>query len=560
MLFKLGRGYLRSKPAVLRGINLYLGLFIRAGVLMSVLSPTVRAADLPVPCGGGACAAGGGPSVWVSAGNVQAPTVTGSTMHINQESEKAILNWSSFNIGAGAGVDFKQPDASAVALNRIFQGDPSKILGALHANGQIYLINQNGFLFGSGATVNVHGLVASTLDVDTNLFKSSGIAQAINQGTPSAAFKANGKMGDINIAPGAVIKTDDGGQVMIFAPNITNDGEIDTPKGQTILAASKDNVYLKINSPSDPGLRGFLVEVNDGGTVTNGGKISVGEGNATLEGLTVNQDGMVSATTSVQLNGSIRLLARDQVDSTKLTLYSQGSSSPITTNTGSVTFDKGSITQVQPETNDTSTTVDAQTQLPSTVDVMAKTIDMKGGSKIVAPGGQVNLTAVASPEDVGKQAHIPSNDSRILMEAQSLIDVSGTSSTVLPMSRNTVQLQLRGNELADSPLQRNGALYGQTVTVDVRKGTPLANVAGAIKGIQRTVSERLSARGTVSASSEGDVVVAKGATVNFSGGQVAYQGGYLNTSKLMAKNGTVVDIGNADPNQTYTAVLGTYRD
>lgn len=559
MLFKFGRGYLRSRPAVLRGINLYIGLFMRAGVLMSILSPTVKAADLPVPCGGGACAAGGGPSVWVSAGSVQAPTVTGNTMHINQESEKAILNWSSFNIGAGAGVDFKQPDTSAVALNRIFQGDPSKILGALHANGQVYLINQNGFLFGDGATVNVHGLVASTLDVDTNLFKSSGIAQAINQATPAAAFQSNGKMGDINIAQGAVIKTDDGGQVMIFAPNITNDGEIDTPKGQTILAASKDKVYLKINSSNDPGLRGFLVEVNDGGTVTNGGKISVGEGNATLEGLTVNQDGMVSADTSVQLNGSIRLLARDQVNNTQLTAYSQGSISQITTHTGTVNFGPGSVTQVVPDASDTSTTVDDQAQLPSTVDVMAKTIDMKGDSKILVPGGQVDLTAAASPQDVGNQASIPPNDSRILMEAQSLIDVSGTTSTVLPMSRNTVQLQLRGNELADSPLQRNGALYGQTVTVDVRKGTPLANVSGAIKGIQRTVSERLSAGGSVSASSEGDVVVAKGATVNFSGGQVTYQGGYLNTSKLLAKNGTVVDIGNADPNQTYIAVLGTYQ-
>ncbi len=103
MLFKLGKGYLRSSPAVLRGISLYLSLFMRAGVLMGTFAVPAQgqAQGLPVPCGGGACAANGGPSVWVSAGNVQAPTVTGGTMNITQESDKAILNWSSFNIGAG---------------------------------------------------------------------------------------------------------------------------------------------------------------------------------------------------------------------------------------------------------------------------------------------------------------------------------------------------------------------------------------------------------------------------------------------------------------------------
>ncbi len=145
------------------------------------------------------------------------------------------------------------------------------------------------------------------------------------------------------------------------------------------------------------------------------------------------------------------------------------------------------------------------------------------------------------------------------MEAQSLIDVSGTTSTVLADGPEHVQLQLRGNEFKDSPVQRNGALYGRRFGGRAqghaagrrerrRQGDPAFRQRASLGGWYRQ------------ASSEGDVVVAKGATVDFSGGQVRYKGGYLNTSKLYAKNGTVVDIGNANPNQTYTAVLGTYQE
>jgi len=216
---------------------------MRAGVLMSAFAATAARAELPVPCGGGACTANGGPAVWVSSGRVQDPAVVGNTMNITQESDKAILNWASFNVDAGTSINFAQPTNASVALNRIYQSDPSRIFGAVHANGQIYLVNQNGILFGAGTKVDVHGLVASTLDVSDGAFET-GIAQVIKQSTPAPAFVSKGTMGAINIEQGAVIQTDDGGQVMIFAPGIVNAGTIHTPQGQTILAASQDKVYL----------------------------------------------------------------------------------------------------------------------------------------------------------------------------------------------------------------------------------------------------------------------------------------------------------------------------
>ena len=90
---------------------------------------------------------------------------TGNTLNINQSTPKAIINWGSYNIGANATVNYTQPSTSAISLNRVTGLDPSAIFGKLNANGQVWLINSNGVLFGQGAQVNVSGLLASTLNI-----------------------------------------------------------------------------------------------------------------------------------------------------------------------------------------------------------------------------------------------------------------------------------------------------------------------------------------------------------------------------------------------------------
>src|SRR5262249_40813886 len=117
--------------------------------------------------------------------------------------------------------------------------------------------------------------------------------------------------GAIRVEAGAKI-TSNQGQVLLFAPSVDNEGLIQTPGGQTILGSGKQ-IYLEVAEPTNPDLRGLLIEVGNGGTVTNGssGQIIATEGNVTLAGLAVNQLGRVSATTTVRSNGSIRLQARD---------------------------------------------------------------------------------------------------------------------------------------------------------------------------------------------------------------------------------------------------------
>ena len=94
-------------------------------------------------------------------------TQSGTTTTISQSTQNLSLTWTSFNIAPQETVNFVQPSSRAIAVNRIYDTNGTQILGAhFNANGQIFLINPNGILFGGGAQVNVGGLIASTLDCE----------------------------------------------------------------------------------------------------------------------------------------------------------------------------------------------------------------------------------------------------------------------------------------------------------------------------------------------------------------------------------------------------------
>jgi filamentous hemagglutinin len=533
------------------GICIYLELDRRSASSLMVLlacgvlgcADAMCASTLPVAA-----------SNWVGRGSASMAPQVNNQMTIIQNSQRAILNWQSFNIGNGQTVRFDQrTGASSIALNRIFDQNPSLIQGNLIANGQVYLINHNGIVFGNGAQVNVGALVASTLDISDSAF-NKGIG-AITDG--SAAF-AGGSIPDgfVRVEAGAQLTALTGGKIMLFAPNVENNGVINTPDGQTILAAGS-KVYLAPSLATDTSLRGLLVEVDNGGSAKNLGQILAERGNITMIGMAVNQEGRVSATTSVNANGSIRLLARDTTQAITTSNDGSGNKTVTATHTGTVTLGTNSVTEVTPELADTATSVDEQTFNPSRVDVMGSQIQMLAGSRIVAAGGQVSLTALANPSN--PQLLIPgsaANASRIYLDGTSTIDVAGIENVAVPIERNLVQVDLYGDVLKNSPLVNSSVLRGKTVTVDISKGTPLGDYSGYEAKIGRTVAERSAVGGTVTMASEGDIVVRQGATLNLSGGSLRYQDGYLNTTKLVSQ-GRTYDISVATPDQVYDGVLGT---
>jgi filamentous hemagglutinin family protein len=540
----------------------------RAAALLTASSAlAASAAQLPVPCLTGSC---GSSSNFVSAGTASAAQ-SGNQLTITQTSNSATLNWQSFNISSDGAVRFQQPGTSAVALNRIFDANPSQISGSLTANGTIYLINRNGIVFGNGAQVNVGSLVASSLNLSADALQG-GIASAIQNGNPAFVLFTDPVSGSalpsgpVTVALGATIQTSTGGQVLMFAPTVTNLGTIQTPGGQAILAAGSP-VYLE--NSTDPNLRGLLVEVGVGGTVTNGnaqnatvasaaqlaGQIIAEGGNITLAGLAVNQDGRVMATTTINENGSIRLQARSNPN-VAVDVLQPGTG-------GTLTLGPNSDTEVALATSDPSTTVDSVAQPKSRVELAGATIDVLGGSSVAAKGGAIDVLADTnqSPEIFSAQQ----DASRFYLAPDATLDVSGAQVT-LPASSNIIAVQLRGTELADSALQRNGVLRGQTVYVDSRLhgtradgttwvGTPLGDVSGEVAAIQRNVAERNLDGGAINIQSQGDVILAPQSVVNVAGGAINYAAGNYSTTKLLTASGQVVDIGSADPNVVYAGIV-----
>ncbi|MDP9124202.1 MAG: filamentous hemagglutinin N-terminal domain-containing protein, partial [Pseudomonadota bacterium] len=94
------------------------------------------------------------------------------TLTINQLLPKIILDWNQFNLANGDTIQFVQPSAAAAVLNRIHDANPTTISGAIKANGQVFLVNQNGILFHNGSQIDTNSFFASTLNIDDTTFNS----------------------------------------------------------------------------------------------------------------------------------------------------------------------------------------------------------------------------------------------------------------------------------------------------------------------------------------------------------------------------------------------------
>ena len=520
-------------------------------LMLAAAAPTMaQDSPLPLPCAGG-CGSGA-PQVFVSSGDASYH-IDGHVGVVEQLSDRAVLNWESFNVAEGARVEFRQPRDISVALNRIFQQSPSEILGAVDANGQVYLINRNGFVFGESARINTNTLLASSLNIDDATFEDTGLVGALQNNGAASLTAFTDPSGDIIIEAGAELRTAEGGRVLLFAPRVENGGLIETPGGQTLIGAADDSVFLQFSRDSD--LRGLAVELEGEGTVVNAGEIIAERGNITLAGLLLEQQGVLRSSTTLDESGSIDLQAKEGIS---IIQDPARGNVAIAINGGELRVGAGSVAQVLPEDTADSGAIDAQTQARSRISLLGRTIEVGEAAEIQAPGGLIELTATTSPGTRFDDSAV--NDTSIRVAADAVIDVSGTTSTVLPMSANQVDLELRGTELADAPQQRDGAIRGEAVSVDRRRGTNFANVQDTIDNLGRGITERLATGGDIRMRSEGELTVAAGARLDVSGGQVRFEDGFIETSQLI-QGDELVDISDADPDVAYDGVFrGTVKE
>jgi filamentous hemagglutinin family protein len=214
-------------------------------------------------------------------------------------SPNAIINWQSFSIGATEKTHFFQPSSSSAVLNRVLGNDPSQLLGQLQSNGKVFLVNPSGILVGPGASINVGGLVASTLNLSNEDFLAGKLR-----------FTSTSANGGINNR--GEISTGIGGTVVLTSDSISNEGIIRTPQGQTVLAAGQT---VQIEELGAPGLKVTISGAN--GQATNLGQIVADAGQIGVVAALVKNSGTLNTSSVERQGGRVFLRATKKLDLTE---------------------------------------------------------------------------------------------------------------------------------------------------------------------------------------------------------------------------------------------------
>ncbi|MEP9360250.1 filamentous hemagglutinin N-terminal domain-containing protein [Sphingomonas sp. KR3-1] len=237
----------------------------------------------------------------VVAGGATIGTPTPSSMTVNQSTDRAVINWNTFDIGSGASVAFVQPSSTSVAVNRVTGGGPgSEIAGQLSANGRIVILNPNGVQFSNGSVVNVGSLIASTGDIDTNAFMAGGNLDIT--GATGGEIVVNG---NINITAGNL------GLAAFVAPTVRNSGVITATAGRVQLGGGTaftldlaGDGLLSIGVPASSA----LVQ-NNGQIFAEGGRIQMTAKSAGAVVDNLVNTGTLSVDSATMDNGTIVLEA-----------------------------------------------------------------------------------------------------------------------------------------------------------------------------------------------------------------------------------------------------------
>ncbi len=226
----------------------------------------------------------------------------GAETVIRQDTPRASLSWESFDIAPGERVRFRQPSTSSVALNTVRSARPSEIRGALEANGQVWIQNRHGVVFGREATVDVGGLLATTARIEETDFAA-------------AEDRFRGEPGMGAVVNEGRIRAGEGG-VAFVAPIVENHGEIVSRGGVDLAAATGFAVDLEgdglLQVVVDPEAAETLELVNDGTIRAEGGavRLTAAQAEGVRESL-VEIGGIVEATGMAEIDGEIVITGGD---------------------------------------------------------------------------------------------------------------------------------------------------------------------------------------------------------------------------------------------------------
>ncbi|EEH1032399.1 filamentous hemagglutinin N-terminal domain-containing protein, partial [Salmonella enterica] len=342
------------------------------GLIAGLLPAMALAADLPT----GGQIVGGQGSI----------STSGNQMTIHQQTQNMATNWHSFDIGKNNTVQFVQPNSSSVALNRVTGASGSQIMGTLKANGQVFILNPNGVLFGKNARVDVGGLVASTKNISTTDFMK-GQYTLSGSGNPGAQVVNQGSL-----------TTSKGGYIVLAGERVSNSGTVTTPSGKTILAAGK-TVTLQLD---------------------NGGLTSVSVNGSVVNALVENQ-GLISAT-----NGQVYLTAKGQDMLLNTVVNNSGTveAKGLANRGGEIVLNGGDSGVVSQSGH---LLADSQTGQGGKITLEGQNIHLAGGSLTTATGKTGGGEVYVGGGWQGQDSHIK-NASKVVMDKAATVDVSATES------------------------------------------------------------------------------------------------------------------------------------
>ncbi|TBR43939.1 filamentous hemagglutinin N-terminal domain-containing protein [Marinomonas agarivorans] len=241
----------------------------------------------------------GNPQDGVVVGGSATITESDKKLDVHQHTDRAVIDWRSFNIAVDEHTQFHQPTSTSVMLNRVNDTNPSHIAGQLSANGNIILVNPNGVFFDRSSRVDVNGLIATTANIAVQDFMHGSTLFDIT-GNPTGAIVNEG-----------TITAKEAGLVGLVAPYVENRGVIQARLGRVQLSSGDtvtvdfygdDLLHLAVE---DDAIKNQLV-VNSGLLSADGGVVAMTAAAAqkTVDALIV-ADGVVSAQTIAEENGKI---------------------------------------------------------------------------------------------------------------------------------------------------------------------------------------------------------------------------------------------------------------
>jgi filamentous hemagglutinin family protein len=458
---------------------------------------------------------------------------SGAALTVQQNSQRAALDWQTFNIGSQASVHFEQP-VGGVALNRIADTNASQIYGQLSATGQVFLSNPNGLYFAPGASVNVGGLVATT--------HSIGLADFMAGKT---SFERKGASG--SVVNEGELKAALGGYIALLAPEVRNLGVVVAHLGTVALAAGEafdlqfDANYSLAALRVTPSTIQALVD-NQWAVLAPGGLILLSAHAVERVRSGVMQNSGRMEATGLQLRGGrIVLDASDAIENAGSILATASTSGPA----GSVTLQASGKVVLEGVLDVSASGVDPAADGPTggqitvaaaQIDVRSARLDASGSH-----GGAITLDVSGSATVATVEFDTP---------ATFTSPTSPTSPTAPLPAPKPGQLALTGNtQLASRGRQGAGGtvtLLGDYLSLN---DSSAIDATGANGGGRVLVGGDWQGSGSyyqaTSVSTQAGVHVDASATLAGPGGKVMLWSDVLNPSAVTAASGTVVARGGA---------------